>query len=92
MFFTFRDFQRVGHVQIGRLEQYLRVEGWTLDEEHSDERRRLWDKDGVTVTVPARPGFADHARRITDVVETLARFEDLYPDAILDDLLREGGP
>ena len=87
MFFTFRDFQRVRHVEIERLERHLRAEGWTLDAAHSDERCRLWEKDGSVMLVPARRDFSDYTRRITDVVEALARVEDRYPDAVLDDLL-----
>jgi len=92
MFFTSRDRQRLKYVTLERLVAHLRATGWELDKQHSDSRRRIWEMDINEVVVPARPDFGDHVRRIADAVETLARVEDRYPAAVLDELLREENP
>ena len=92
MFFTTRDRQRLKSVALARLVGHLRAAGWEPDTQHSDSRRRIWEMDINEVVVPARPDFADHVRRIADAVETLARVEDRYPAAVLDDLLLEENP
>jgi hypothetical protein len=89
MYFTTRDKQRLKSISLARLVDHLRAAGWQLDKVYSDERRRIWEKNEHEVVVPAHANFADHLRRIADVVTTLAHVEDKYPDAILDDLLRE---
>ena len=89
MYFTTRDKQRLNSISLARLVGHLRAAGWQLDSLYSDDRRRIWEKDGHEVVVPARRNFTDHARRMADAVETLARTEDRYPEAIIDDLLSE---
>jgi len=91
MFFTKHDCNRMDHVEIAKLERYLRETGWTSDESGDDRRRRLWERYGFSIETPAWTGFTDYARRIGDVVQTLARVEDRYPDVILDDLLLADG-
>ena len=89
MFITNGDSQRLKRVEINRLEGHLRATGWTLDEQQDDWRRRCWTRLGFAVDVPAWGGFTDYERRIADVLATLARVEDRYPNAVLDDLLEE---
>ena len=89
MFITKRDWHRMDRVEIKNLERYLRATGWMSDESGDDQRRRRWERYGFSVDTPAWTGFTDYARRIGDVVQTLARVEDRYPDAVLDDLLED---
>ena len=89
MFITSHDRQRMKRIEIKRLECYLRATRWTLEEQQNDWRRRIWERLGYTVDVPGWAGFTDYDRRIADVLATLARVEDRYPDAILDSLLED---
>ena len=89
MFLTAQDRRRLNHVEIDRLERCLHAAGWTPDETTGDWKQRHWERPGHVVAVPQWTGFADYRQRIADVVETLARVEGRYPDAILDELLWE---
>ena len=87
MFITSQDYERMDRVEIKHLEHYLRATGWTSDYPDVGQRSRTWEKLGFVIETPAWTGFSDFGRRIADVVQTLARVEDRYPDDILDDLL-----
>ena len=89
MFFSKRDCNRMDHVEIHQLERYLRATGWTSDDPDDGLRRRTWEKLGFSIEAPTWAGFADYGRRVADVVQTLARVEDRYPGAVLDDLMEE---
>ncbi len=69
---------------------YLRTNGWTLAE-FQEDRYSVWTReDDLEVLLPLRSDFRDFARRMAELLQTLALVEDRSQLDILSDLLLTG--